>query len=179
MLKQIFSILLIASLTVPFICIPVYLKHEKKTLKREIKHRIIEGIDRSDLVQLVFTEEQAARELKWEHSKEFEFNGEMYDVVETEIKNGKITYWCWWDHKETSLNKQLNYLLAKALNQQDPKAPQKNAGFWLSLLYLMPQKTMISFETSTRKTHRIFAIQNLFESRYRDIVSPPPQPSFV
>lgn len=175
MLKRIFSILLIGSLIGPYIGISLYLKHEKKMLKREIKHKIIEGIDRSELVELTFTLNEAVEKLRWEHSKEFEYNGEMYDVVEMEEKSGTITYWCWWDHKETSLNKQLNGLLAKALNKQDPKAPSKNASFWMNLMFLVPDKHNLSLSIYHNLNEDIFSDQNLFVSRSKDTESPPPR----
>ncbi|MBK9591208.1 MAG: hypothetical protein IPO32_06800 [Crocinitomicaceae bacterium] len=99
MFRQLFSILLVSSLIGPYLGISLYLKHEKRMLKREIKHRIIEGIDRSELVELSFTPEEE-QQLRWEHSKEFEYKGEMYDVVESKSENGKITYWCWWIMKK-------------------------------------------------------------------------------
>lgn len=175
MLKRVFSILLIGSLIGPYIGISLYLKHEKKMLKREIKHKIIEGIDRSELVELTFTLTEAAEKLRWEHSKEFEYNGEMYDVVEMEEKAATITYWCWWDHKETSLNKQLNGLLAKALNKQDPKAPSKNASFWMNLMFLLPDKHKALVCNYHDQSQDIFSNQNLFVSRSADTESPPPR----
>lgn len=123
-------------------------------LKREIKHRIIEGIDRSELVELSFTAEEK-KQLRWEHSKEFEYNGEMYDVVESKSENGKITYWCWWDNEETNLNRRLNNLLARALHDTEPSSSTKNAQLWLNLIFLVPEislKKNLDFEKLENKT---------------------------
>lgn len=174
MLKQLFSILLISSLIGPYLGISLYLKHEKKMLKREIKHRIIEGINRSELVELSFTPEEE-KQLRWEHSKEFEYKGEMYDVVESKSENGKITYWCWWDNEETSLNRRLNSLLSRALNDTHPSNSTKNAQSWLNLIFLIPEIAILTNpdpDAIQKKT-------DYTEQYFSDVVisgdSPPPE----
>ena len=116
-LKIIISILLILSLAVPFGGSFILLQFQKQLIKKEIKNRIISGIDRNDLVILKFTKTESESKLKWKESKEFEYNGEMYDVVESEFSGDTITYWCWWDREETRLNRQLNDLADRAAEQ--------------------------------------------------------------
>jgi hypothetical protein len=53
--------------------------------------------------------------LEWEHSKEFEYKDQMYDVVESKTYGDSAYYWCWWDNEETTLHKQLDQLLAEVL----------------------------------------------------------------
>lgn len=172
MLKQLFSILLISSLIGPYLGISIYLKHEKRMLKREIKHRIIEGIDRSELVELSFTP-QEEKQLIWKHSKEFEFKGEMYDVVETEVINGQTVYWCWWDNKETTLNKQLNSMLAKALGQNYPDSGQQTISNFLKLLYC-PVPDLFSFERSlSEKKSAFFNSIFYYPPALLNLVKPP------
>jgi hypothetical protein len=174
MFRQLFSILLISSLIGPYLGISLYLKHEKRMLKREIKHRIIEGIDRSELVELSFTPEEE-QQLRWEHSKEFEYKGEMYDVVESKSENGKITYWCWWDNEETSLNRRLNNLLTRALHDTEPSGATKNAQFWLNLIFLVPEIS----PTKNLDFHQLQEKTRYTERYFSDIIisgdSPPPK----
>lgn len=175
MLKQLFSILLISSLIGPYLGISLYLKHEKKMLKREIKHRIIEGIDKSELVELTFTVAEAEKKLQWEHSKEFEYNGEMYDVVESKSDGKKVTYWCWWDNQETSLNKQLSKLLARALNDQNPTSTSSNAQSWLNLVFMMPDQPVIGFMDFVETAESVFGEQIHFTGISISGDSPPPK----
>ena len=63
----------------------LYLHFEKAALKREIKWKMVAGIDQNELVLLKFSKEEAEKQLRWEHSKEFEYEGQMYDVVSKEI----------------------------------------------------------------------------------------------
>ncbi len=110
----------------------VVLHAQKKQIKREVKWRMIAGIDRDELELIKLTREEAAEELEWEHSKEFEYRGEMYDIVETVVKGDSIFYWCWWDHEETRLNKQLGELLTFAYSEDSTNQRNKER---LSIFY--------------------------------------------
>lgn len=76
---------------------------------------MIAGMDRSELVLLKFSFSEINSGLRWEHDKEFEYRSQMYDIVEKIIKVDSVYYWCWWDHEETALNKELDNLVAKTL----------------------------------------------------------------
>lgn len=136
----------------PYLGIFAYLKFEQRIIKKEIKHKLIKGIDKEDLVKLVFTESDLINKVSWEHSKEFEYNGEMYDVVASEQEGDKFVYWCWWDHKETSLNKKLNQLLANFLGESNPDKSQSNtlSGF-LKSVYIVPTEINIEDIVSVEK----------------------------
>lgn len=89
----------------PVIASFTWLYYQKAIIKREVKRQIIAGIDEDDLVLLKFSKEEAKTKLRWEHSKEFEYNRQMYDVVKTMTLGGMVYYWCWLDHEETKLNR--------------------------------------------------------------------------
>lgn len=88
---------------------------EKKAIRRLVKQAILEGFEEADLVRLTFTADEA-KQLEWEHSKEFKHQDRFYDVVRTEIANGKVTYVCWLDKQETEVNKKLDHLIADVLD---------------------------------------------------------------
>ena len=104
----------------------LYLHFEKAALKREIKWKMVAGIDQNELVLLKFSKEEAKKQLRWEHSKEFEYEGQMYDVVSNEIKGDTIYYRCWWDHEETALNKKLQQLVAQTFDKDKDKQRTQN-----------------------------------------------------
>ncbi len=85
---------------------------------------MIAGIDKNELVHLKFTRVETETLLNWHHSKEFEYLGQMYDIVETKELGDSIYYWCWWDKAETALNRQLEQL-AEAANGNNPKNTQQ------------------------------------------------------
>jgi hypothetical protein len=123
--RRLSVILLIISLTAPFAGSYFWLQHQKAVLKKELKWELISGIDKSELVLLSFTIEETKTKLRWEHSKEFEYNQQMYDIVASDTVGDTINYWCWWDHEETKLNKQLKKLVLNALGG-DPFQKKKH-----------------------------------------------------
>jgi hypothetical protein len=96
------------------------MQQRRHTVKKEIKRKLIKGVNQEELVLLKFSIEDSKTKLKWKHAREFSFEGEMYDVVSTDIKSDSIFYRCWWDHEETALSKKLDRLLFFALGQDMP-----------------------------------------------------------
>lgn len=120
-MRKFLGILIVLSIVIPYTGTYLWLQHKKKLVKKEVKWKMIAGLDREELVLLQFTRPEVFEVLNWKHSKEFEFKGHMYDIVESEISGDSIFYWCWWDHEETTLNKKLKKLVAKAMGQNPLK----------------------------------------------------------
>ncbi|MFH6983551.1 hypothetical protein [Marinoscillum luteum] len=112
------AILLLCVLSIPFMGTYTWLRVEKYQLKRQIKRQLIAQTDKNDLILLKIAHKDSSL-LSWEHSKEFEYKGEMYDVVERYQNEDTTYYRCWWDHEETRLNRQLQVLVNKAFGK-DP-----------------------------------------------------------
>lgn len=152
-----------------------YLKWEKKIIKREIKHKIIAGIDKNELVKLEFGYDEL-KNLRWEHSKEFEYNGEMYDIVETEIKKEKVIYYCWWDNEETKLNRQLNNLLNIAWSEHsnDPNSPLKTIklvfGEWLHNHF---ESLICKNHLTSLEKNETYFLQKKYETKFQEFCPPP------
>jgi len=123
--KKIYAILLIAVLLVPSSGTYLWLQYKKNMTIRQVEKNIQAGIDKEKLVLLRFTEEEAAKELKWEHSGEFEYHHQMYDIVESLIIGDSIYYWCWWDIAETVLNNKISELGKYASDTEAQKDNQK------------------------------------------------------
>ena len=88
-------------------------------------YKIRKAIPQDEQLLWKFSTEDAKLKLDWEHSREFEYKGEMYDVLRSETKGDSIWYWCYWDRKETKLWKELNVLL---VNLMGPGQQNKNEG---------------------------------------------------
>ncbi|OAD90108.1 hypothetical protein A7A78_07780 [Aequorivita soesokkakensis] len=119
MKERIIAISFLFVLFAPVATIYTFLQFEKSAIRREIKGKMIAYMDPEELVLLKFTKEETETKLRWEHSKEFEYNGQMYDIVSSEIKGDSIFYRCWWDYEETELNKKLKKMVALAFNQDE------------------------------------------------------------
>ena len=173
-LKKLTSILLLLCLILPFVGTIAWLNHQKKQIKRQIKHQIIAGIDKGELVQFTFTKAQIENELKWEHSKEFEYNNNMYDIVEADTTNNIITYWCWWDYKETKLNKQLTKLLAQFLGNDSKNKETKTrfAQFYHSLYQIKNIPWKANLTTTEINNNTVYCFN--YTSLHFPPLTPPP-----
>lgn len=118
-------ILFILALTLPFIGIYGWLKFEKAAVRKSVKHKLMEGIPKDELVQFTFSHKDTSVVLDWKHSMEFEFQGEMYDIVTRYYTEDSVKYDLWWDHEETALNKKLASL-TNALINQNPEEQSKS-----------------------------------------------------
>lgn len=177
-MKKITAIVLFACLLFPFVGSYYLLKHEKKMVKRAVKHKIIEGIDRSELVYMKFSLADSENKLDWKHSKEFKYRGEMYDIVEKEIQGDSIAYWLWWDYEETALYQKLNLLLA-GINDYDANNQKDNSkmNIWnfVKKLYSQnsPQTTVEDSETLFNKSQMPY-LRN-WTSIKLEVPNPPPK----
>lgn len=159
---------------IPFAGTYILYKYQKKIIRKEIKHKIIAGIDKSELVLIKVHNSKIEIDLKWEHSKEFEYKGEMYDVVSKEFHNDSTYFWCWWDYDETSLNKQLKSSLAKALGHDTKtKNTQNRLQNFLKTLYFQ-ENSKSEFNSFKEIEHNTQYLANYFE-RYSTPPNPPPE----
>ena len=110
----------------PAVATYTWLQHHKRAVKKEVKWKMIAGIDKKELVYFEFSTQEINTKLRWEHSKEFEYNNQMYDVVEKKIINGKTQLWCWLDSEETILNQKLQKLLTSVFSH-DVKSKDKES----------------------------------------------------
>lgn len=120
------SILLLFCLVAPLATTLSVVSFQKMQIRKAVKQRMIAGIDKKDLVLLKLTRDEARSRLRWEHDAEFEYNGQMYDIVTIEVGKDTLFYWCWWDNEETQLNKQLDALTACAAGDDFGIKDQQN-----------------------------------------------------
>lgn len=123
-MRTILGILLLVVLSAPLVGTYAGLRIEKRRVKKEVKKRMIAGIDSTDLVFFAFSKYDSETLLRWEHAWEFEYQEQMYDVVKKQEQGDSLLLWCWWDHAETELNKQLRGLVAKT-QAHDPRRHEK------------------------------------------------------
>jgi hypothetical protein len=129
------------------------LQYQKKLIKKEVKRNMMDGLDKNELVVLTFALAEAKSQLKWEHSKEFEYKGQMYDIVETIFSGDSVTYLCWWDNEETQLNKQLSKLVSESLgnNPQNKENKKRLLSFFKSIYTPLPSFSLNTLYQSVNK----------------------------
>jgi hypothetical protein len=109
-----------------------WIHFEKAIVKGEARRHLISAADKNGLVVLEFSKMETESLLRWEHSREFEYDGQMYDVVESWAVGDTVHYRCWWDRAETRLNDRLRELAVRAFGDA-PKIGDDEA-FGRSLL---------------------------------------------
>lgn len=124
MLHRLTGLLLLLCLAAPCALTIVGLRHQKHLVKKAVKEQIIAGLDDSQLVTLAFLTSEVQSVLEWEHAAEFEYRGQMYDVVASEEKGDSTYYRCWLDTKENALNQKLAQTVS-GIWEKDPLKKQK------------------------------------------------------
>jgi len=93
----------------------------KKAAKLELK----QGLSPSEVVLFELTPSEA-RKLDWKHKGEFCFGGEWYDVIRTEIRDGRVLYYCFHDVRESELHRNSSVIAQRRLANL-PKQCSPNA----------------------------------------------------
>ena len=149
-----------------------WLRVEKYQVKRQIKRQLISKTNKNDLVLLKIAHKDSSL-LLWEHSREFEYQEEMYDVVDSRQKGDTTYYWCWWDHEETQLNRQLQALVNKAFGK-DPyhEANRERVENFTSGLICVPIP-VFKFIASASAFQRELLETNPLYRRQKPLLPPP------
>ena len=177
-LRKYAGIAFLLCLTIPLLSCYFYIRYQAKQVRREVKHQLMEGIDKEELVLLSFSQDEE-KQLKWKHAKEFEYKGEMYDIVSRETTEGITHYWCWWDYEETKLNKSLSKLVNQILGKRQDHQQKQNLlvrlykSLYFKSSYFLPVDNAITEEKNNNW------LPNLYQSLYLSPKSPPPQINHV
>jgi len=134
--KRLASIILLVFLIFPFAGTYCWLHFKKQKIHKEIKWKLIARTDLNELVLIKIIAKTDNEQLNWKHSMEFEYKSEMYDIVSKEMHGDTTYYWCWWDHEETKLNRQLDDLVILAFgNNPDKSHRSQQLIDFMKLLY--------------------------------------------
>lgn len=120
-MKRLFSILFILVLLVPYLGTYGWLQFKKYQVRKEIKTRIISGINKKELVLLKFTTKEINTDLRWKHAGEFEYRNQMFDVVKKEVRSDSTFYYCLNDYAESGFNKHIKMLISEFMGQNPQK----------------------------------------------------------
>jgi len=113
-LRWLAALLAAVFLADPIVGVSAWIQVRKAAVKHEVRRHIVSRADRAGLVLLEFSAAETGSLLRWEHSREFEFDGQMYDIVESWTDGDRVFYRCYWDRAETRLNRALRELAVRA-----------------------------------------------------------------
>lgn len=148
--KTMAGILLLCVVGDPFAGSLVWLQYKKSLVRREVENHIVSGMEDGDMVVLRFSREEARTKLRWEHPREFEYNRQMYDVVEKTTAGDTIYFRCLWDKKETRLKRRMEELALRAVGS-GPRIGEQNP-------------PLISFDKSLYRGVRLYVIALMLEA---------------
>ncbi|HKK73917.1 MAG TPA: hypothetical protein VJ953_02495 [Saprospiraceae bacterium] len=175
MTKSLTSILLLVSLLLPALGGYAWLRYQKSEVRQEVEERKERGFAEEELVQLQFSKVETQTLLRWEHAAEFEYQGQMYDVVRSEAKGDSMYYWCFWDEEETLLNQEIADL-EKGLFDTDPQRQEKQERlqqFYKSLYLLALTPKDMPQPTTTNETPNVYLTKPL--ATFFEPPTPPPR----
>lgn len=115
-------------------------------------------------------------EFKWHEDHEFEYRGQMYDIIRKEQRGNQMWYYCHWDKAETELLKNLSEYVSNYL-QQHPKDNQKTTSLttYLDKIFLVASRGHF---LEAQRNAKLFAPYNLIsDSIFWDVDEPPPRPT--
>jgi hypothetical protein len=135
----------------------------------------VEKLSEKELVELlIFNKEDIEKgkiDFRWIHSREFKYNGDMYDIVEKKETDDKLIVYCINDTKE------------KKLEEEFEKRVHKNSTENKNLPTILKFSSSISEPVQSNQVSFILEYQSSFDCRlnnqyktlYLDIPSPPPR----
>jgi hypothetical protein len=107
----------------------------------------------------------------WIHSREFKYNGDMYDIVKKEERDNLLYLYCINDKKEKKLEEEF----AKKIQDNSSNSKQRQLSNQLNILLSEPvQAETLSF-TPVQDYRPEVARSNFYNSVQLDIPSPPPR----
>jgi hypothetical protein len=130
-------LLLLLFFVLPIATSYLYLQQEKYRVKKTVKRMIINGMEEEKLIAFTFSSRDSAEILRWKHSREFEYQGQMYDIVRYQYLGDSTQYICWHDREESFLNDQIANLLPAVFghNPGTKQAKSKLAHFYTGLFF--------------------------------------------
>ncbi len=152
----------------------IVFKARQIQIKSEVKRLIKSAVPEEQLVVFSLTPE-TMHGFSWIHSKEFRYNGEMYDVVrKVSVSAGNTELYCIHDVKESGLFAHLDRLVKDAMNH-DRKGPgllKVLSAFYTGLF--PPPELLNDFISQSADIHYP-VIPDIYSCQSVKVISPPPR----
>ncbi len=165
----------IALLTYQFVGFFTFVEIEHYFIRKEIKKAIKLSVPENQLIKFHFTAKESQK-LNWVKPHEFRLNGRFYDVVHKHKVNGIWYFQCIDDRQETALFEKLDFATADNLVNSSEQHPIHG---WVKLMN-EPMEPIQAFVFTYHDLNGYypqvqFPYLNLYLTRVRSIVAPPPE----
>lgn len=102
-------------------------------LRENFSERYTQSENKERVQTLIFSKSEISQVLKWEHDREFEYQGQMYDVLEVHDKGEQVEYLVWHDEEESELKeKERKY---EDFDHEAPERAQSKSSFHLTFFF--------------------------------------------
>jgi hypothetical protein len=147
MLTRLLSLILILYLMILSWVPQIVFHHQQVRVRKEMKTLIKNGVPENK--RLLFYDDELTADavnLKWIHDWEFQYKGEMYDILKKEVRNGRLVYTCIHDVKESGLFAKLDEMVDKQMQSNAPAKEQRKLfqNFFTSLYFLSDTKIIFN-----------------------------------
>lgn len=147
---------------------------ELSSIRKSVKHSIEMNLAPSDLLDFHFTIAELDSDLlKWEHKKEFEYQGQMYDVLAADTCENEVHYLCFADNEESLLRYGYKQKLADALaeNTSSKDYLVHFQNFFSALVWQKENGFLRNFNFA----NKYFLANQLASTQFKvGVLSPPP-----
>jgi hypothetical protein len=132
---------LLLCLAAPLAATWLALQGHRIEVRREVRARLLAGMDDSELTLLRFHRDDAQRELQWKEDGEFRYRGAMYDVARTIHSADSVHYLVFRDDAESHIERTLDTLVAHALGMDGKDSDQLDrlGDYLRSLFFRQPE----------------------------------------
>ena len=138
----------------------------------------MKNIPREDLVYFCFSQQESRGKLYWKHDREFQFLGEMYDIVYKETDGDSISYWCWWDAEETALYKKMKDIVVHSPDHLPGKKQSERKWHEFQKNLYCACHANLPFLSKEKVSRPCLFVPDLYRSVLHVPTSPPPQRHF-
>ena len=152
------------------------LKFQKRLIRNSVKELIYSGLSNSELSRIVVNTSDSDN-LLWHHHDEFEFQGNMYDLVSKESFNDSIVYLCFLDEKESEVNIYIDQQ-AKSIWSHSPFANDFETKLVDFIQKVFPPENIMDFPIGDLDTQDLWLNYIFCVSEGINVIfSPPPEVS--
>lgn len=170
------GILLLFCLVLPFCGSYFWLQGKVKEARDNASAHLQGELPEEETITLTFAIADIETFLEWEHSREFRYNGNMYDVVHTAYHGDSISYQCYLDHKESKLRKAISQLAPKwAQGEPQRDNQQQRIADFFKLVYCIDRDQLTGFDTRVTATNFFGYASFWYDDLAYDPIVPPPK----
>ncbi len=114
-IKTLIALLTLSLWVLPLAINIIWSNMQTQWVRKQVNYELLAN-NTKNLSKLILNQKEM-EQLNWQHADEFEYQGEMYDVLKQEHSIGKTTFICYKDSKESKLKQNIKWMWIQLLAQ--------------------------------------------------------------